>query len=90
MNGAPDFEALRAERNSKVMEHHQRLAEEHGLPLQSLRSTFNPSACYCACGTGGPCEHDWDGEPYESDGMWSRTCSRCGITAFSHTMRTAP
>lgn len=92
MTAIPDFEALRAERNKRVQESHQRLADEHGIPLQSLRSNFNPNACYCACTINGPCEHKWDGEGYESeDGcMWSATCSRCGVTAFSHDMRVLP
>lgn len=88
----PDFDALRAVRNARAQERHQKLAEEYGIPLQSLRSTFKPNACYCACTTKGPCEHKWDGEGYESEdgSMWSATCSRCGSTAFSHSMRTAP
>ncbi len=87
----PDFEALRAERNREVLEAHQRMAEECGVPLQSLRSNFNPAACYCACGTGGPCEHNWDGAEWVSDdGLASSvTCSRCGTTAMSHDMRNA-
>ena len=55
METAPDFEALRAERNRKTMEAHQRLADELGVPLQTLRSNHNPNACYCACASGGPC-----------------------------------
>lgn len=88
MIDAPDFEALRAERNRRAMEMHQKIADEHGVPLQSLRSNFNPNACYCACP--GPCEHKWDGEVYESGNMSSVTCSRCGGTAFSHDMRVLP
>jgi len=92
METEPDFEALRAERNKKVMEAHQRLADELGVPLQKLSSNHNPNACYCACTSGGPCEHKWDGEPWESaDGCgWSTTCSRCGCTAMSHDMRVLP
>lgn len=89
---APDFEALRAERNARATAFRQKLADEWGVPLQSLSTTHDPDACYCACGTGGPCEHKWDGEPYESeDGcVWSTTCSRCGGTAMGHDMRFAP
>ena len=92
MEAAPDFEALRARRNAAVQEMCQKIADEWGAPLQSLRSNFNPAACYCACGTGGPCEHKWDGEGWESeDGCaWSATCSSCGCTAMSHDMRNAP
>jgi len=92
VDNAPDFEALRARRNESMMQHAQKLADELGVPLQSLRSTFNPAACYCACGAGGPCEHKWDGDGWVSeDGRgWSVTCSRCGCTAMSHDMRVAP
>lgn len=92
MEAAPDFDALRARRNAAVQERHQKMADEWGVPLQSLRSNFNPGACYCACATGGPCEHKWDGDGWESeDGCaWSATCSRCGSTAMSHDMRHAP
>ena len=92
MDAAPDFDALRAERNKKVMEHHQRLADELGMPLSPMSSYFNPNSCYCACISGGPCEHKWDGEGVEfDDGCgWSATCSRCGYTAMSHDMRVMP
>ena len=88
----PDFAALRARRNAAIQEECQKIADELGVPLQTMRSNFNPAACYCACGTGGPCEHKWDGEGWESeDGRgWSATCSRCGTTAMSHDMRCLP
>ena len=89
---APDFDALRAQRNAEVLEHAQKFADEHGIPLQSIRTSFDPNSCYCACGTGGPCEHDWTGPDWESeDGLCSSvTCARCGTTAMSHDMRYAP
>lgn len=87
-----DFESLREIRNGTVQEMHQKLAGKYGIPLQSLHSNFNPDACYCACETGGPCEHRWDGPDWGSiDGLaYSVTCSRCGCTAMSHDMRNAP
>ena len=91
MTDKPDFEALRAARNKAVQEHMQKLAEEWGEPVESLRTNFNPNSCYCAC-PDGPCEHSWDGPMYESeDGcLSSTTCSRCGMTSFSHSMRVLP
>ena len=86
----PDFAALRAERDAAIQRELQVMAAEWGVPLQSLRFTFDPAACYCDCVAGGPCEHKWDGKPYESHGLWTTTCSRCGTTAFSHSMWTAP
>lgn len=92
MSPLPDFEALRAERNRLVMESHQRIADELEIPLESLKSTFNPHSCYCACSTGGPCEHKWDGKGVEFDEGrgWTVTCSRCGCTAMGHDMRVLP
>lgn len=88
----PDFDALRARRNASVRERLRKTAAELGVAEASIRTTFDPNACYCACSTGGPCEHKWDGEGYEpEDGsFWSATCSRCGCTAMSHDMRCAP
>lgn len=89
---SPDFEALRAARNQSVLAAQEKLTAEVGVPLQSLRSTFNPNACYCACSSHGPCEHTWDGEVWESENgrEMSATCSRCGMTAMSHDMRFLP
>lgn len=87
MDTAPDFEALRAERNRRVMEHIHKMADEFDVPPSSLRSR---GACYCACASGGPCEHEWAGEGVEFEHGWSATCSRCGETAMSHDMRVMP
>ncbi len=89
---SPDFEALRAERNAAQQELLKAFAARESVPLQSVRSTFNPHACYCACASRGPCEHKWDGPDWESsDGCASSvTCSRCGCTAMSHDMRVLP
>lgn len=40
MDAAPDFDALRARRNVAVQEMHQKMADEWGVPLQSLRLTI--------------------------------------------------
>ena len=85
-----DFDALRAERNKQMDEFVAKMkAEGWEVSPCALR---NKDACYCACGSGGPCEHDWNGPEYVSeDGcLSSATCSRCGMTAFSHSMRFAP
>ncbi|HCZ48395.1 MAG TPA: hypothetical protein DCZ11_05270 [Gammaproteobacteria bacterium] len=74
------------------MESQQRIADDLGMPLASLRSNYDPDACYCACTTGGPCEHQWDGEglAFDDGCGWTATCSRCGATAISHAMRVLP
>lgn len=88
MNDKPDFDALRAERNAK----HEAWVKQMQSEGWQIASHYDRYACYCACGNGGPCEHKFDGEPYESkDGsLWSATCSRCGMTAYSHSMRFMP
>jgi len=90
MNG-PDFEALRAERNTARDAWVEKMRAE-GWELASFCTNNANDACYCACGSGGPCEHTWDGQPYQSqDGsMYSTTCSRCGMTAMSHSLRNCP
>jgi len=84
----PDFAALRAQRNAAVQAEIERLALEYGYRASDLQASHNPDACYCACTTGGPCEHRWDGEPAQEGGLWTTTCSRCGMWAFSHSLRT--
>ena len=93
MTEKPDFDALRAARNRKHDEWVQKFCAEHDFTPESLQTNYNPDACYCACGTGGPCEHKWDGEAYVSEDEClhiTTYCSRCGMTAFSHDMRYAP
>ena len=93
MSNKPDFEALRAKRNEAVTATIRAVMKEMGAADdEPIRSTFNPNACYCACGEGGPCEHDWNGEPHisEDESLYSATCSRCGMLAFSHSLRTGP
>lgn len=93
MTETPDFEALRARRNERVIEHMRELAVSMGAsPDAPLMCSFDPNSCYCDCATGGVCEHKWDGEGWTSaDGCgWSATCSRCGTTAMSHDMRNLP
>lgn len=84
----PDFAALRAERNAKRREIEAEWAAE-GYTFVGGCAHNDDDACYCAC-PHGPCEHKWDGNPWESqDGLaMSVTCSRCGTTAMSHSLRT--
>lgn len=86
----PDFEALRAKRDAAVMETLDKIAKDYGCDPSELKHNYNSAKCYCACSTGGPCEHTWDGESYETDSCCSVTCSRCGTSAMSHDLRNAP
>lgn len=56
------------------------------------------ATCKCTCGVEGVehvCQHQWDGEgettEYEGGGCsWSATCSRCGMSAMSHSLWVGP
>jgi hypothetical protein len=89
MSEKPDFEALRQQRNDSVAAAIRTICEKHGWEPDTIRSTFDPSACYCACADGGPCEHDWRGWREFDDGRGGeQVCSRCGLGAMSHSLRT--
>lgn len=90
MTDKPDFDDLRRKRDESVERSMQKIADEFGCHVSELRTTYRPSKCYCACASGGPCEHQWDGDGIEFDHGWTATCSRCGATAMSHDMRCAP
>lgn len=53
-----------------------------------------PDSCYCDCGGGGPCEHDWTGPEviliFDEGRGATVTCVRCGCTAIGHDMRVRP
>lgn len=85
-----DFEALRKERNDKRKAWEEQARAEGLIPLGAGCAYNRDDACYCACSNGGPCEHTWDGTPYENEGLWSATCSRCGMLAYSHSLRNDP
>lgn len=84
----PDFAALRAARNAERKKFEDEMRKEGWNIVHACAHNID-DACYCACASGGPCEHTWDGAPYESeDGCtYSATCSRCGTTAISHSLR---
>lgn len=86
----PDFDALRAERNREMKEAMEEFAEAVGVAVEDLHTTHDPDACYCACSIGGPCEHRWDGDGMDLPSGWTATCSRCGGTAMSHSLRVCP
>lgn len=46
--------------------------------------------CKCECSTGGPCDHDWDGPEETTEHSSSATCSKCGMSAMSHSMWVGP
>lgn len=82
---SPDFENLRAKRNAQ----HEAFIEEMRADGWEMTREYDRNACYCGCGSGGPCEHKWDGKYYESEdgGLVTSTCSRCGMLAYSHDLR---
>lgn len=84
----PDFKALRAERDAQLVDLTQRMAADGFV----IACPAELDMCYCACSTGGPCEHTWDGPEYTSEDRLcsSSTCSRCGAIAMSHDLRVMP
>jgi hypothetical protein len=45
--------------------------------------------CKCECGRGGGCEHDWTGPTVNPEpGLYTVTCARCGMDAFTHSLWT--
>lgn len=83
-----DFEKLRAKRNAAVTKAIQEMwGRLGGSTDEAPVSNFDPNACYCACSTGGPCEHNWSGWREFEDGCGGeQVCSRCGCGAMSHSM----
>lgn len=85
----PDFEKLRAARNAAAEKFEDEMRAK-GWQVSHCAHR-SKDACYCACAEGGPCEHKWDGKPYESEdgSLWASTCSRCGMTSYSHSLHTS-
>lgn len=82
----PDFEALRAERNAAINVMIDEAAKSMGWD-GPVHSSFDPNACYCACASGGPCEHDFNGWREFDDGRGGETvCQRCGLGAMGHSL----
>ena len=46
--------------------------------------------CVCECLTGGPCGHIFDGPEEVGENYNSATCSKCGMSAITHALWTAP
>jgi hypothetical protein len=89
----PDFEALRAKRNAAVAEVISAAAKRLGIKEgEPVHSSFNPHACYCACATKGPCEHDFKGWRDLTDDEGNVNggetfCERCSMGSMSHSLR---
>lgn len=90
MAEAPDFEALRRRRNESVRDSMMTIAREMGWKEgdEPPTTSYDFGACYCACASHGPCEHDFQGWREFEDGLGGETfCSRCGMGAMGHSMR---
>lgn len=83
----PDFSALRAVRNKAHADWAEKMRADG---WEIAHTTHDDNACYCDCGRGGPCEHQWDGDPIDDGQTWSVTCSKCGESAYSHALRNSP
>jgi len=63
---------------------HRQLIDVNQVKPITERYTLQPAPA--------PCSHEWDGPTWKSDDglAESVTCSRCGISAMDHDLRTAP
>lgn len=94
MSERPDFAKLRAERNAamekSMAEARQWFAEKMGISPDEVKvhaSRPHTDDCYCACATGGPCEHEFEGWREFDDGCGGETfCKHCGQGAMGHDM----
>lgn len=41
------------------------------------------------CGTKDDCDHKWDGPEIDIGNGSSASCSKCGMSAYTHSVRTA-
>lgn len=87
-----NFDVLRARRDAASAATVARICEEYGLdPATARVHVSGGQGCYCACATGGPCEHVWTGWREIDDGHGGEQfCAKCGLGALSHSLRTAP
>lgn len=76
-----EADAIYDDMHAFLMATHPTHADQPGVTVHICRSD-------CADGA----DHSWDGPLYvsESDGLQSATCSKCGMTAFHHSMMTGP
>lgn len=99
MNKTPDFDALRAMRNAAIKCLVEAIAQVWGVQPEEVTvncpTQADPEACYCACATGGPCEHQftgWREIPAGEEGLGGgggeTVCERCGMGALAHDLRT--
>lgn len=87
----PDFAKLRAERDAALSSVIDRVAQEWVTTPDKLHVHVSPHGCYCACASGGPCEHEWGGWRESDDGLQGEQfCKYCGMGAMAHSLRYSP
>lgn len=88
----PDFAALRAKRDAAIEETIRSVCAKWGWDRSKAAvHVSGAGGCYCACGTGGPCEHEFSGWREIDGGLGGEQfCRLCGTGAMSHMLRYAP
>jgi len=89
----PDFAALRAKRDAALAVVVDEICERQGWDRGKVHVHVSPSrgGCYCACASGGPCEHEFAGWRQSDDGLsGEQVCRKCGMGAMTHMLRHAP
>lgn len=85
-----DFAALRAKRDAAIEATIQAVCDRHGWDRSNaMVHVSGGRGCYCACGDGGPCEHEFAGWREVENGG-EQFCHKCGMGAMSHMLRYAP
>lgn len=86
----PNFAALRAKRDAATEAAINAICEKYGWDRSGVKVHMSGGGgCYCACGEGGPCEHEFSGWR-EIDNGGEQFCRLCGMGAMRHTLRYAP
>ena len=82
-----EFEELARQLDAKLNSELDRLCAEYELDRdKTFKHVSSTGKCYCACGTSGPCQHDWTGPWIEIENGGSISCSKCGMLSIDHSM----
>lgn len=85
-----EFDELKRKRDKAMADVVSAVCREQGWDEKKAHVHVSGSKdCYCAC-PDGPCQHVWNGADLDMGSTVSTTCSRCGMSAFSHDMRCIP
>ncbi len=94
-NEKVDFDKLKRERDEALSKMLKTLAEDFAKRIgcdpeevhTHVSNHGSTEECYCACASGGPCQHEWGGwREFEDGNGGEQFCQRCGMGIMSHDM----